>query len=186
MEGCLREVPLIKPDGLPKNPYDLHTWLYQRFCSDKGREFLFATEPDFGPIVIVRSRQLPAIYLDASVLVDIPAAGERRAFCLTASPVARVPDRKEKVRLPPGDKEARVNWLTRQSERHGFELIGTPAVSWQTVVHVRKGERISRESATYQGMLRVTDPERLELALALGIGRSRALGFGLLQLFREH
>jgi len=51
---------------------------------------------------------------------------------------------------------------------------------------IRKGVRISRESALFEGELEVTDAERLGHTLEHGIGRSHAFGFGLLRLFRAN
>jgi len=59
-------------------------------------------------------------------------------------------------------------------------------VRWRTVRMIRKGVRISRESALFEGELEVTDAERLGHTLEHGIGRSHAFGFGLLRLFRAN
>ena len=92
--------------------------------------------------------------------------------------------------VPPGERaevrmelaqEAGVNWLTKQGEQHGFELLDATVADYRTVAlpnHVgkRKGQpQFGVMEMT--GLLRVTDPElflaKLATALA-GRGRSAA------------
>jgi CRISPR-associated protein Cas6/Cse3/CasE subtype I-E len=177
----LREIHLIMPQGFPANPYKVHERLYSEFCVNGVREFLFSMEGDDAPIVLVRSRDFPESFASIAEPVDIPAAAARRLFRLTASPT--VSRNGKKTRLPTGDRPARIAWLARRAEAHGFELAGEPTVTWQSVKLVRRGQHVIRESARFEGMLQVTDASRIELALERGIGRSHAFGFGLLRLF---
>jgi CRISPR-associated protein Cas6/Cse3/CasE subtype I-E len=180
----LCDIPLIMPKGFPDNPYEVHERLYSQFCVNGVRGFLFSMEGDVAPIVLVRSRNFPDALASAAEPVDLPGVGERRLFRLTASPT--VSRNGKKTRLPPGDRPARVAWLARRSDEYGFELVGEPTVIWRSVKLVRQGKPIIRESARFEGMLQVTNAERLETALEHGIGRSHAFGFGLLRLFRAN
>ena len=142
--NTLLELPLIMPNGFPDNPYEVHERLYAKFCAGGVREFLFSMEGDIAPIVLVRSRGFPESFASAAEPVDIPAAGARRLFRLTASPT--VSRNGKKTRLPAGDRPARIAWLARRAEEHGFELLGEPTVTWRSVKLVRRGVSVnSRE-----------------------------------------
>ena len=177
----LRDLPMLMPGGIPSNVYEVHERLYEMFCVGGRRAFLFAMERDRAPIVLIRSRSLPDGIAASAIPVETPPAGERRLFRLEASPV--VSDNGKKCRLPVGDMSARIGWLAKRAEGCGFGLVGEPSVRWRTVRMIRKGVRIARESALFEGELEVTDAERLGHALEHGIGRSHAFGFGLLRLF---
>ncbi|MFH9677744.1 type I-E CRISPR-associated protein Cas6/Cse3/CasE [Streptomyces sp. NPDC017405] len=99
-------------------------------------------------------------------------------------------------------------WLLTRAERHGFTIPAAPtgpaidmehsapngppaepapAVSLTARDTLRfakssNGPRITLSSATFQGRLRVTDPEALRAALLGGIGPSKGYGQGLLTL----
>jgi CRISPR-associated protein Cas6/Cse3/CasE subtype I-E len=185
-EGGLRDLPMLMPSGIPENPYELHERLYGMLCGPDGqRQFLWAVEADPTPIVVVRSRMLPAALVAHAVPVEAPPLGSERLFKLVASP-ARACGGGKKVRLPIGDRAARMQWLDRQAANSGFTLLGPPHVRWWTTRIVRGRQIILRETAVYEGMMRVGDPVRLAGALEHGIGRSRSFGYGLLRLFHPH
>ncbi|MEU0738734.1 type I-E CRISPR-associated protein Cas6/Cse3/CasE [Streptomyces sp. NPDC006134] len=99
-----------------------------------------------------------------------------------------------------------LTWLLTRAERHGFTIpttdtgpgiaLGTgtdvpagpaPAVSLiaRDTLRFRKGKdgpRVTLSTATFQGRLRVTDPEALRAALLGGIGPAKGYGQGLLTL----
>lgn len=76
-------------------------------------------------------------------------------------------------------------WLRNRSEAWGFTLDSTPQLSgyrqhqWQ-----RQKRQIQFSSVDYEGVLTVSDPERLRAALFSGVGRSRAFGCGMLMVRR--
>jgi CRISPR-associated protein Cas6/Cse3/CasE subtype I-E len=182
--GQLREIAMVMPGGV-QNAYEVHQMVYGMFCGPGDpRRFLFAIDRgDAAPVVLVRSRHIPLTLASAATGVDVPGDREHRLFRLDASPAMRVKGGK-KCGLPPGDRRARTDWLVRQGKRHGFEIVGTPSVAWRSVRLTRQGEDIWRESAIFDGELRVTDPALLAEAMEHGLGRSHAFGFGLLRLFR--
>jgi CRISPR-associated protein Cas6/Cse3/CasE subtype I-E len=182
--GQLREVAMMIPGGM-KDPYEVHQKVYGMFCGPGDRRrFLFAIDRgDAAPVVLVRSRHIPQPLDSAAMDVDFPGDGEHRLFRLDASPAMRVEGGKKRG-LPPGNRGARTDWLARQGKRHGFEIAGTPYVTWRSVRLTRQGEVIWRESAIFDGELRVTDTALLAEAMEHGLGRSHAFGFGLLRLFR--
>jgi CRISPR system Cascade subunit CasE len=53
---------------------------------------------------------------------------------------------------------------------------------WFSFRKKTKGERITMLSVTYEGTLKITDPELFKRALTVGIGREKAYGMGLLTI----
>ena len=106
----------------------------------------------------------------------------------------------------------RLDWLQRQSETHGFALALVATVLRRTdekkvvfrgseheeltldlplceVVDLNDGRRFALPSqknqfsaARFDGLLRVTDPEKFARAIENGIGKARGFGFGLLSV----
>lgn len=76
-------------------------------------------------------------------------------------------------------------WLSDRSEAWGFVLESAPQLSsyrqhqWQ-----RRQRQIRFSSVDYEGVITVTDPERLRAALFNGVGRSRAFGCGMIMVRR--
>ena len=193
----LREVFLTMPAGMPANAYMIHEMVYTAMLGPKGdghRAFLFSFEPEMGGVVTIRSECLPAPFLAASMPVRIPAAGAVEPFRLVASPTGRADDqhgRKRKdgrvrtraVALPAGDKAARISWLAQKAVRSGFELVETPDVVSAGIPFERQGVSFRQERCVFTGSLKVLDYDRFVLAMTKGIGRARALGFGLLTTY---
>lgn len=85
--------------------------------------------------------------------------------------------------------EQRIAWLVRQGERAGFALatraggtlvlrLGTPFVArWR-----REGLAARHDGIDFEGVLVVSDVERMTRAVAEGIGPAKAFGFGMLSL----
>lgn len=76
-------------------------------------------------------------------------------------------------------------WLETRGVTHGFTL---EAVSIGAYVRHRLFKRahqpITFSTLDYEGILRVTDPERLRAALFAGIGPAKGFGCGLLLVRR--
>lgn len=93
-----------------------------------------------------------------------------------------------------------LQWLARKGERGGFELIGTLADEDGRVCHAsptvthriyrtssqerrgRQGRPITVHGCDFTGTLRVTDAEAFARTRAVGIGKAKAFGFGLLMV----
>jgi len=101
--------------------------------------------------------------------------------------------------------EAAYHWLERQGIKYGFELVvpsscdfycwaeeETPAAELTCVTAYQQNkfkrrndqQAISYSSVDYAGMLKVVDAERFQQALYSGIGKSKALGCGMLMIKR--
>ena len=111
---------------------------------------------------------------------------------------------------PPGkrvdlrDDDARLAWLRRKGEDHGFALAAARVVAESGPPNVRTQaegrqlgfravengtgadrtlrRRMTFAAVVFEGELRVTDADLLRAALATGIGSGKAYGFGLLSV----
>lgn len=118
------------------------------------------------------------------------------------------PARHRGFRIAHRTADQQIGWLLNQANRHGFTiptattattaapapgipidapLTPAPAVSLiaRDVLRFHKrrgGPRVTISTATFQGRLRVTDPEALRSALLVGIGPAKGYGQGLLTL----
>lgn len=127
------------------------------------------------------------------------------AFRLTANPVHSIrrkegePTKRTAHRTP----RHQIEWLLNQQERGGFAIEEKAPESrllergdeYELVVGGARGLSFSKDSSsspgrnavriatvTYQGRLRVTDPEAFRLRLASGLGKAKAYGCGLMTL----
>jgi CRISPR system Cascade subunit CasE len=95
--------------------------------------------------------------------------------------------------------ELRLQWLARQGEQHGFRLVRAalasadlPAAAILGKEHAeywlgnrRAGQEVHRitvDTALFEGVLEVADPDRFREALRAGIGPAKAFGSGLLSV----
>jgi len=117
-----------------------------------------------------------------------PAPGQLLAFRLRANPTVKRTVNGTKKRLGLYREDEQVKWLERKAGWGGFRLISVHT-SRQGAV----GGRIHRDSATHKlrllsvqfdGLLQVTDADRLRETVRWGIGSGKGLGFGLLSLAR--
>lgn len=77
-----------------------------------------------------------------------------------------------------------LQWLERQGARCGFAVVDC-MISGSRLVrasHKTSGTVITVQAVTYDGFLRVDDPERLQGAIANGLGHAKVLGMGLLSV----
>lgn len=119
--------------------------------------------------------------------------GDELMFRLRANvTVSRFRDDQDKAHDPRTRRQAlrgapeQVAWLQRQGERSGFEVIGTDIVQSGNVRLYKGGtsQRITLFAVTFEGLLRIHDATLLADTVQGGIGKAKALGFGLLSLAR--
>ena len=120
-------------------------------------------------------------------------SGDELMFRLRANvTVSRFRDDQDKARDPRTRRQAlrgapeQVAWLRRQGERGGFDVIGTDIVQSGNLRLYKSGnpKPMTLFAVTFEGLLRVEDASRLADTLQAGIGKAKALGFGLLSLAR--
>jgi CRISPR system Cascade subunit CasE len=199
---------------LPEAPYGVsareHHGLLWRLDS-QGREMVMYVQsrerPDWS--------SLPAGYLSGRAQVkclqpvfSVVEAGAEFSFRLAANPTRSVlpppngAPRPRGIRRPIHDPELQIQWLVRQGERSGFHLPDSPdgalevlalprppAVGYKNAPPNGRGRdrlKITVSSVTFDGRLRVANPEAFRAALSTGIGRAKAYGCGLLSLAPVH
>ncbi|RJQ89102.1 type I-E CRISPR-associated protein Cas6/Cse3/CasE [Amycolatopsis panacis] len=129
---------------------------------------------------------------DYQPLLDRLDIGQQWAFRLTANPTAsrrKAPDSPRSQRFGHVTVAQQTAWLLTRAERLGFTIpVGEhkePDVairSRDNLAFARQGRTVTLTTATYEGHLRITDPDALRTALTEGIGPAKAYGCGLLTL----
>jgi CRISPR system Cascade subunit CasE len=128
---------------------------------------------------------------DYTPLLDRLNSGQRWGFRLKANPVHAVRVVEGKRTKPLGHVTAaqQENWLTTRVHKFGFSLSTSAADTPDLVIHDRETVRFSRQggtvtltTATFDGILDITDAAALRTALMTGIGRAKGYGCGLLTL----
>lgn len=187
------------------NPYDMHATLSWAVADREGERLLWRLEQ--GPreaILLVQSLTPPdwqALFerhpgyaaLDESSPKPFEPAlkpGQLLRFRLKANPTVTKfdPEKGKRKRLGLVKLDDQLAWLHRQGERYGFTVPGA-MVSNTERVRARKpqkdgeeGRVITLQSVTYDGHLRIDEPEAFLRALQGGLGHAKALGFGLLSI----
>ncbi|BBP03779.1 type I-E CRISPR-associated protein Cas6/Cse3/CasE [Sulfuriferula plumbiphila] len=198
------------PWDAARNPYNLHRQLWHLFpgedresrsSDDETRQgFLFRIEENATgrpARLLVQSRRAPTranglLLVGTREITPCPSAGQRLAFVLTANPVKTIVDaqrdakpgkQSEKCRVPFIKEEEQRQWLLRKLGEAGE--VEAVSVLPHAPVYFHKGSRAGKlVTATFEGVLRVRDPDRLAALLANGIGPAKAFGCGLLLVRR--
>ena len=104
--------------------------------------------------------------------------GQLLRFRLYANPTVT----REGKRLGLYREEEQLNWLTQRLKERGA-VVRKALVSRREKKNFKKrGETITLATAQFDGVLEVTDPERLRQAIEQGIGHGKAFGLGLLSV----
>ncbi|HKT01953.1 MAG TPA: type I-E CRISPR-associated protein Cas6/Cse3/CasE [Rugosimonospora sp.] len=127
-------------------------------------------------------------------LLDRLATDQQWAFRLTANPVRNGRLRENQPttrRLGHVTVTQQTKWLLDRAKQHGFDVVTGPQCLPNLLVHDRTTTSFDRantqppvtlRTATYDGVLEVTDPVALRHALTAGIGHAKAYGCGLMTL----
>lgn len=121
-------------------------------------------------------------------------------FRLRANPIVK----KNGKRLGLKQPQEQLEWLERKGVAHGFEVVPLPRdwfdpfagepepraevriVPLNHLVGNKRFEqqefRIEHLAVDFDGVLRVTDPDRFSVAIRSGVGAAKGLGFGLLSV----
>jgi len=184
------------------NAHDLHRRIMQAFPDqqrDKPRadwNVLFRLEPDSSVILVQSAIEPDWSQLKPGYLVKEPIT---KPFDLEASQLdeGRVVQFRLKANPSKRDKETgktiglfhqldQVGWIERRASQHGFRLLSIDTIPTPNVFGVKgKGNSPIRiVTVLYQGVLQITDPNLLNMAIRQGIGRGRSYGCGLLSIAR--
>jgi CRISPR system Cascade subunit CasE len=182
----------------------MHSTLCRAFTVSETKcpqgAFLWRLEPersvdDFSK-VIVQSQQLPdwsriniaewfaeepapPLDLSARLRLDSLKEGGRFRYRLRANP--SVCHNGKRLGLFTVDEQ--IAWLNRKGEQNGFSLISIHRSEERMLSgKVRNGYPIRVFSVLYDGIMAVTDAERFQIAIAMGIGHAKAMGLGLLSV----
>lgn len=146
----------------------------------KGRTFLYSRCP-ITKKVIVRSDNDKLIKSSSEMnIIPQPQTEREYDFCLRASPMHQTLNGKK-----PADPET---WITNQASRMGVDIIVCHHHADRVWCSKKTRNDISGfyvPDVVYVGRFRVTDAVKLDDAIRNGIGRHRAFGFGLLQLYED-
>ena len=187
-----------------RGEYVMHQWLWELFPGRKERRFLYRREELQGAFrFFVLSQERPAdnTIFDMQCRSFAPAlsVGQTLRFNLRANPtickagkrhdLLMEAKRQAKDRVDSQDvwscqQQAALEWLARQGEQNGFSLreAGVEAYRQQQIRREKSRQMIQFSSVDYTGVLVVNDPERFLQRLALGYGKSRAFGCGMMMI----
>ena len=180
-------------NGWLSNPYRVHQRLMMA-CGGDPRMLFRIEWDDSAPRILVQSQQppdWPAAFADFHVLaqpIEVKAfdlrlfAGQTLRFCLVANPTIKRDGR----RLGLLNETEQQAWLDRKLKGSGAEMAGCRVISLG-LQHSRKKADDSEPVhllVRFEGLLRVTDPEKLVSAVSAGIGPAKGFGCGLLSLAR--
>ncbi|MDP3084802.1 MAG: type I-E CRISPR-associated protein Cas6/Cse3/CasE [Rubrivivax sp.] len=181
--------------------YEMHRSLARAFAPDADTapaRFLWRLEPDRsglpGNTVLVQAAQpgqWQALTSQAGYLLDLQAnksvaterlvqPGQHCRFRLLANPTVTRAGKRYGLH----DEAARLAWLQRQGQRHGFALLAAERAA-SGRISAAQGARhrhITLDAVLFEGVLQATDAAAVRQALVAGIGPGKALGLGMLSL----
>jgi CRISPR system Cascade subunit CasE len=198
------------PWEMARNPYDLHRQLWRLFpgeeretraSGEQDRQgFLFRVE-DQGTgrpaRLLVQSRRAPVrtdglLLLGSREIQPTPSTGQRLSFLLTANPVKTITDaerdakpgkQSEKCRVPLIKEDAQRDWLARKLATAA--TLESADILPHAPLYFRKGKRAGKlVTCTFEGVLKVDEPEQLAHLLENGVGPAKSFGCGLLLVRR--
>jgi len=193
-----------------RDPYQHHRAIWRLFPGEpeeprRGRGeprqgFLFRVEdnrPGRPARILIQSRRPPApaqgvALMGTREIWPQPSKGQRLAFLLTANPVKTVRDSQVEqkpwknrpvCRVPLIREDEQRAWLRRKLE--GAAEIEAVTLLPHPPLFFRRGGRAGKiATLTFEGLLRVQDPEALVTLLENGVGPAKAFGCGLLLVRR--
>jgi CRISPR system Cascade subunit CasE len=118
------------------------------------------------------------------------APGQVLAFRLRANPTVKRTVNGKKKRLGLYREEEQIKWLERKAGWGGYCLLSVRTSSQDIVGgHIHRDDtthKLRLLSVQFDGLLQVTDTDRLRETVQRGIGSGKGLGFGLLSLARPN
>jgi CRISPR system Cascade subunit CasE len=162
-----------------------------------GRALLYCSspaKPDFSHVVERAGWPASDVAFesrDLSGLLERLSEGQAYAFRLAGNPVhsgRTMPDGPIR-RLGHVTASQQLEWLVSRAPQMGIDIpvnhLGVPQlvlIDRRRIRFGHQGHRVTLVTATYEGALKVTDPELLRRALVSGVGHARAYGCGLMTL----
>lgn len=185
------------------DPYEMHRTLTRAFVTDNQsapERFLWRLEKtrhhQLSNVVLIQAEQSAnwkilqeqagyaeeiqgnkAVDLDRMIQKDEPYR-----FRLLANPtVSRNGKRYGLVK----EKE-QIAWLKRQGQQYGFLILAAERAATEriNILQGKKSQRIILDSVLLEGVLEVTDANKIQIGIKNGLGHGKAFGLGLLSLAR--
>lgn len=79
---------------------------------------------------------------------------------------------------------ASIEWIKKRGEAHGYDLQSLEATGYRWNALPEKDRNAGFSSMDYEGILRVTDPDKFTQMLITGLGPAKAFGCGLMLIRR--
>lgn len=199
-----RLTPTRLMEMMERGEYAMHQWLWELFPGIAQRQYLYRREAlHDGFCFYLLSASEPCqrhAFFEVATRPFRPELTEGIAlrFTLRANPVVCQHGKRHDVlmaakyaqRSAQADadtireqqEQAALAWLHRQADAAGFRIVqaSVDAYRQQQFAAPRSRQLIRFSSVDYDGELRVIDPERFGTRLALGFGKARAFGCGLM------
>lgn len=187
-----------------RNPYEIHRSLWKLFPldADADRDFLFRVgQSDQNRAeILMQSVREPVISSKTAQILACKdfrlslKVTQRLRFMLIANPVKMINDEHGRKNTKGEPKKCRVPLVHEEDQRGWLERKFLDAASIESIIidHVfplrfRKGKenRAGKlQPISFQGVLKVEDPENMMKLIHTGIGPAKAFGCGLLSLAR--
>lgn len=181
-----------------------HGWVESCFDEDKinrsrklwrldkinGREFLLILSEEKPMIDILEKYGVrgTANSKKYDKLLDSVESGMTAKFKIELNAVKSIRDDSKNSKrgaLRPISFDESYDFFNERASKNGFEVLGDLFITDKSVKKMKKkneGVSVSLNSITYEGILKVTDEDKFKRALAEGIGKKKAYGFGLLSI----
>jgi CRISPR system Cascade subunit CasE len=170
----------------------LHETIMRAFTAMEPGRVLYRLESGTDEIrVIVQSRNVPEWSLiEPNYFLEEPSykmvelklrAGQKLRFRLRANPTVKSGGKREGILR----EDDQLSWLNRKGMANGFEVIEVrPHSQRMEYGKGRNGNEVRLFCVTFDGILSVTDPDKVIDAVENGIGSGKGFGNGLLSLAR--
>lgn len=182
------------------DPYQYHKFIWELFPNreDDGRNFLYRVErriPGQGVEILMQSSVQPQ---DRSENIELVASKEFEPrlsknqflrFKLRANPVKAIRDdhkqRKNgehKIRVPLIREEQQVDWLIRKVKE--YAMVESVIVRNEVPLYFYKRDsgRGKIQTVSFEGYLKVIEPDGVKQLLLSGIGPAKSFGCGMLSI----
>lgn len=185
-----------------RNPYEIHRALWNLFPedADADRDFLFRVEQagQNRHEVLMQSLREPVISSDDARILACKEyklslqPGQSLRFLLVANPIKMIKDEKGRTNTAGDPKKCRVPLIKEEEQRAWIErklqdaaLLGTLIVDPVLPLRFRKSREDCAgkiQQVSFQGVMKVEDPDRLTGLINTGIGPAKAFGCGMLSV----
>ena len=189
-----RSVYSAYPAQLP----DHERLLYRLETDDRGGRLVLLAQsqgpPDWAWTGRAPGYLLPGTEVEVKQFELSLGLGQVLAFRLRANPTVKKRSHQREGQDPPRHgirlglvrEEDQRSWLERKGAQHGFRplrvRIMPEGMQASHTSRAKDGRRLAHLAVRYEGLVQVSDSERLLRAVRSGIGSAKGLGFGLLSL----